>query len=873
MSAKIRKVLSLALAISLLFQQMGFAQLAAELNIASHLSMAAGNLTVEKFRPACLRYFSYDNSNDRFKLLLDKGDLARGQSPSGKATEERFQAEGRMLLDYFLVGITLPDSAFWVNLRPDSEGQIIDLYLEKTDVGKIMLEADLQLKKDTAAMTSPATAQGKEYWDRLYKKAAELYGYDNVSIPTLTRPWIVPGEIIVRESKGSAYVYKANLKVMLEQDYLRGVSGKGPELAQYEFKDERAKALNEYSSQLIRELIIPKLAKEVNSSKRYAALRQVYYSLILSRWFKLRFKGLSSKGTVPGFISRINTGDLTNLTSKDSWTKTDYFKQYQKSFAEGEYNIQQPVYTPTGQVIRSYFSGGIQMASSAINPDRFTNKAVPAGLINAGFLMQGGPKGIAVPVAASPVADAEQQLLEFLEGDPSKPIGFLAKGVKDIVNAIRSSKIEDTYRILVQFQNQLSGYAANIEEVGKEGEEWDENTEKYEQRALARDLYYRILPDIKEALANKLSKAKPQSASSPVTVEEVIALGESITEEDEGFGASSAISIVNKRIKELEDSIAERYKRIDQILEDMANNDKSIQNLRANPHYLSIPGSQGLNDLRDLKIQNENNYAAILRIREHISERERELSSLKKRTEKSSSAVEVLANINGLETKEIVVPDAAANGQAKIAVYDIHGEERLDKGAILVLDSQGWSLRVQEFTISGERNGVITGTYSFQDETALTFEYRIKDGKIILKSYMGSYRVTLEPLKASSAVEATPPENTGGIDFRALPMIIQPMGNFKGLNFQLPQLSRAELEKVDVALGIQQIKKMVQGGILPSGERVKELVAACVQKGEINAYADNLLLSLVDILKLEEENACESQPELREALVIVDSIS
>jgi len=344
----LRKIISLVLSFGLLFQQVSFAQVAAELNIANYLSGIGSNIAQDKFRPLHLRYFSYDSLKDNFKILLDKGDLK-------KLKNSELENSTKTLLSYFLIGVTLPDNMFWVNLRPDSEDQIIDNYLEKTDVGRIMLEADLQLKKDTAIMTSPATSEGREYWDRLYKKAAELYGYDNVTIPTLTRPWIVPGEIIVRETKDSAYIYKANLKVMLEQDYLK-------DSTTYSFKDERSKALNEYSSQLIRELIIPKLTKEVNSNKRYAALRQVYYSLILSRWFKLRFTGKT--GT---YASLINTSNLTNLTSQESWTKTTYFKQYQKSFQDGEYNIKKPIYTPTGQVIRSYFSGGINVTSSAIN--------------------------------------------------------------------------------------------------------------------------------------------------------------------------------------------------------------------------------------------------------------------------------------------------------------------------------------------------------------------------------------------------------------------------------------------------------------------------------------------------------------------------
>jgi len=76
----------------------------------------------------------------------------------------------------------------------------------------------------------------------------------------VTRPWIVPAEIIMRKGPFSAYIYKATLKVMLEEDYL----GKGKAI----FDDSRLTALNEYSSELLRSLVIPKLTREVNSSKK-----------------------------------------------------------------------------------------------------------------------------------------------------------------------------------------------------------------------------------------------------------------------------------------------------------------------------------------------------------------------------------------------------------------------------------------------------------------------------------------------------------------------------------------------------------------------------------------------------------------------------
>ncbi|MFZ2385864.1 MAG: hypothetical protein WBE75_06660 [Candidatus Omnitrophota bacterium] len=286
-----------------------------------------------------LRCIEFNPRNNNLNLLLDKGD-----------TKDLGRAElidsTRTLMEYFLIGLILPNSAFWVNLRPDEGNSIIDPYLEKTDIGRILLEADLNLKKDLALATSPQTREGAVYWDKLYRKAKELFGEQRVSLPAYTRPWIVPGEIIIRRSKGSAYIYKAALKVMLEQDYLKDQA--------LRFEDPRLKELNEYSSGLIRELILPKLTQRVNASKNYASLRQVYYSLILSQWFKRDFRN-----KITPYRNLIDRKDLTGLVSKNPWLKTCYFTQYKQSFQKGEYNESETVFTPYGQTIRQYTSGGI----------------------------------------------------------------------------------------------------------------------------------------------------------------------------------------------------------------------------------------------------------------------------------------------------------------------------------------------------------------------------------------------------------------------------------------------------------------------------------------------------------------------------------
>lgn len=361
MSRKITKILSIFLCLCLFFEQSGFAQVASQLDISGRLTTLHSSLFLDTFRPVHLRYLAFDRLHNRFNLLLDKGDAQKNEK-----SKELFKDETQKIFNYFLIGISLPNQAFWVNLRPDSPQEIMDPALEQTDIGRVLLEADVQLKKDTARFTSPATREGRDYWDRLYSKAEELFGYDSVTIPTLVRPWIVPGEIIIREAQDNAYIYKATLKVCLEEDYLKDSKASGVQAASiYNFSDPRLKELNEYSSRLIKEIIIPKLTREINTSKRYASLRQVYYSLILSQWFKGKF---DSQAAVNSYAGLINSKNLVNLTSKTPWSKDIYFSQYRDSFAQGEYNLQESHQTPFGQTMRSYMSGGIDFGSRAILP-------------------------------------------------------------------------------------------------------------------------------------------------------------------------------------------------------------------------------------------------------------------------------------------------------------------------------------------------------------------------------------------------------------------------------------------------------------------------------------------------------------------------
>src|SRR3989339_1726834 len=603
-----------------------------------------------------------------------------------------------------------------------------------------MLEADLKLKQDTALFTSPQTPQGKEYWNKLYKKAGELFGTENITIPTLTRPWIVPGEIILRESSDNnskasqgAYIYKANLKVMLEEDYLKNSNQKPVTSNQiYSFNDPRLKELNQYSTQLIRELILPKLTQKVNSSKDYANLRQVYFSLILARWFKETYKGRFSGGnsllerTVP-MTKLIDSGDLTNLTSKQAWDKTTYFQAYQKSFQEGEYSLSEPVYTPTGQVIRRNMSGGIKIMS--------------------GSPLEGGGK-------------------------------FLGN-IKELPSIFKK----------------LAG-------INFESHAWSEISGKTSQPQ------------------TEVSKA----AGSPLSLEVIKLQMKTIIEKEQ-----LAEQLAKKRIPQIDD----------------------------NPSYHGLNMiAAGIKQTRNTNedISNwENIQKWLIQMVRYESEINRFMSTYKR---KGLLEPFEKREMDGYFTRNDLI--SAANKLSSLA------RDKLQDAQMT------WALIHLAKDI---RQFMLYGTVPEDSVSALSKIQQIIDTRLgITPENTAGTTDTGATTGTSSSLEITAPAKTGGIDFRQMNILTKPMGSFLGLNFNLPMLSKADIESLDLDKELTDIQRMVNSGIVPSGSRLKEYLSACYQKGEFDSRRDSIIISLAEICNLEESLAKESDPELREAMVMVEWI-
>ncbi|OGW97884.1 MAG: hypothetical protein A2Z81_04160, partial [Omnitrophica WOR_2 bacterium GWA2_45_18] len=105
---------------------------------------------------------------------------------------------------------------------------------------------------------------------------------------------------------------------------------------------------------IIREIIIPEIEKEVNEGKNFAPLRQIYYSLILAKWYKETVKNsLLSKVYV-------DQNKITGVNLDDPAMREKIYDRYMEAYKKGVYDYIKEDYDAVSQEVipRKYFSGG-----------------------------------------------------------------------------------------------------------------------------------------------------------------------------------------------------------------------------------------------------------------------------------------------------------------------------------------------------------------------------------------------------------------------------------------------------------------------------------------------------------------------------------
>ena len=135
-------------------------------------------------------------------------------------------------LNTFFIGLTLPESKFWVNLDPWEPDRIMDEDLRNTDVGRIMLEADLQMKKDFCKYENPCESEiGEEYNELLDKKLEELAkkcmrkypteieDVNNIVFSSIISRWILPDRTDAYRTDDGIYIVDITLNINLYPEY------------------------------------------------------------------------------------------------------------------------------------------------------------------------------------------------------------------------------------------------------------------------------------------------------------------------------------------------------------------------------------------------------------------------------------------------------------------------------------------------------------------------------------------------------------------------------------------------------------------------------------------------------------------------------
>lgn len=302
------------------------------------------NLAVSEQPALVFRSLAVDNSNKILRLPVfstSSGPICR---------KSCLEEEAGRLTQYFLTGLNAPSGNLWVNLSPREPGRVVGPELNGTEAGRVMLDADIQLKKDFAAFISPYTNRGSNFWVRVRIKSGELFGAWETQIPLEIRLWIEPSEVVIKEGDEGAFIEKAVLKVSFEP-----VFGPGT--------DSRVILFGNYVCGLLSPSVSEELTAAVNSAPRYCRLRQVFNSLVLAQWFKQRS---ASRKEYNELAAR---GVLSGLVSGARWSAQDYFRQYEKLARNHSADFSSISFLSTGEIrVISGFSGGVSFALPAFPP-------------------------------------------------------------------------------------------------------------------------------------------------------------------------------------------------------------------------------------------------------------------------------------------------------------------------------------------------------------------------------------------------------------------------------------------------------------------------------------------------------------------------
>lgn len=335
---------------SLIFPSVGGAQ-----NIFNLPAPGTHLTTSAAFSPAMITGMTIHPENPlQFDFIVDTGD--------DRLQGEVLKEESQKLINYFMATLTVPEDEMWVNLSPYEKNRIIADGLSQTEMGRDMLAQDYLLKQLTASLMNPENKVGQEFWEKVYAQVQEKFGAAEIPTDLFNKVWIVPQEASVYKNGNHIFIVNSHLKVMLEQDYLALEENKNTiKHGLGNVAETDIKTIGGTSAQLIREVLLPVIEKEVNEGKNFANLRQIYNSMILATWYKKKLKD--------SVFSQVylDQNKINGIELEDKNVKEKIYNQYLDAFKKGVTDVVKEEYDPATQevIAKKYVTGGLTKVDAA----------------------------------------------------------------------------------------------------------------------------------------------------------------------------------------------------------------------------------------------------------------------------------------------------------------------------------------------------------------------------------------------------------------------------------------------------------------------------------------------------------------------------
>ena len=297
--------------------------------------------------------------------------------------EDLVNAQQR-IIGYFYTVLGVPGADMHVNLSPYEENRILPASLIRAPLGQVLVQQDCLLKHFTASLLHPDTATGKTFWSEVHMAIGLKEFTMRNSGELFQRTWIMSGSAgILQKEPGKpfpiplppgfevmpddwgAIVTDYQLKVHAETDYF-AIAKRYPQSL------TGNKTVDSTFLDLFKQLVLPAIEQEVNTGSLFAPLRQVYYAVILAKWYRenLAEKGIHTSLLELGkriYIEVLKGNEYDSPSSEagifsDSpeWLKSCY-SRYLKLYEDGVFRcIKSETDAFTGKpIVRVYFSGEI----------------------------------------------------------------------------------------------------------------------------------------------------------------------------------------------------------------------------------------------------------------------------------------------------------------------------------------------------------------------------------------------------------------------------------------------------------------------------------------------------------------------------------